>query len=315
MSVCCNPPESLAKKMDEIVSAAIGNGNHTPFQETKAEPLVAPMQQMSRDEFKKEYPSIDWCEYCQSNIVNGWHLNGLCAADKKSNEKPITHIENIYKLVVELNHRLEKVERRSADLLVQTRELKWGHEIKEDSPDETNRNVTKDAQESSHEHLMTLINECKTNINKFIEFMGSRSVDYELQFNKIRSWNEFFHENYNERIKKLEDQVKEINGQKFSEFHHLTPRVEALEKTKENSLHIEAFAFAFNDTVDKLNQRIDELWYSFDKNGVLVNRKPYKCPVCMPSLLNETLAQISLQSNPDKPLMCPACNGKGIVWG
>lgn len=44
-------------------------------------------------------------------------------------------------------------------------------------------------------------------------------------------------------------------------------------------------------------------------------RKPYKCPVCMPGLLNEASAQVLLQQNPNAPLICPACKGKGIVWG
>lgn len=78
-------------------------------------------------------------------------------------------------------------------------------------------------------------------------------------------------------------------------------RIEELEKERDKGI----------ERLKKLEEDIKKL------KEIHINKQkcPRKCPVCQPGLLNESLAQIALKKNPGEPLICPACEGKGIVWG
>jgi hypothetical protein len=84
-----------------------------------------------------------------------------------------------------------------------------------------------------------------------------------------------------DQLRKLETQVEEINGQKFSEFHRLTPRIEKLERH-----------------------------FSGDYQLIASQKIPHKCPLC------EGIGYWhSVENNIASGGQCKSCEGKGIVWG
>ena len=143
---------------------------------------------------------------------------------------------------------------------------------------------------------------------------------------------------YNTRIEKLEShyysdgdlysihgQIDNINKNDLTTDHQikfLEKRIEDLEVlVTDQRLHIRVI-------FDKINERIPD----FEKDEELrelvkkiissmrQEKTPYACPVCKPGQLNGAIAEIALRMNfihddlKDK-LICPACEGKGIVWG
>jgi hypothetical protein len=78
---------------------------------------------------------------------------------------------------------------------------------------------------------------------------------------------------------------------------------------------------------EELSKRIDDLEIEFKQVGSLIAEliynlasrpkpplEPKKCPVCAPGLMNKALAQIYMKNNPNEPLVCPACEGSGVLW-
>ena len=110
----------------------------------------------------------------------------------------------------------------------------------------------------------------------------------------------------------------------------LEETVNILKEKREAQFDYESFAFAFKDTMDKIDKKIEKLekWKeaAIDKNIQDVNRmreiekhfsgdyqlvastkKPHKCPVC------DGIGGTKISGVIDE--FCDPCAGKGIVWG
>lgn len=120
----------------------------------------------------------------------------------------------------------------------------------------------------------------------------------------------------------------------FVQYGDLVLKVKDLEQRYHGLLHDQDYLEErINRTyahIEKLEELIDEqsdyahLEHSIDRlNNIVVDliRKnskekiPHKCPVCNSPVLNGVLAQVSISIDPNKQIVCPACEGKGIVWG
>ncbi len=94
-------------------------------------------------------------------------------------------------------------------------------------------------------------------------------------------------------FKKLREEVDAITKQKFSEFHHIKPDIEKLEK---------------------LEKRIEEMC------AQSLKKVPHKCPVCdgCCRVLTEAAKHDfdgMLRAGLETSINCKACKGTGIVWG
>lgn len=112
------------------------------------------------------------------------------------------------------------------------------------------------------------------------------------------------HKEWWKRIEELESQVSAINKQKFSEFHHLKPDMEKLQKQIDNW---------------------EEEFYFLKDKLRCPDKKPHKCPVChgeIKILIDPATPMSGIQAmfgKRDENGMyykdCKACEGKGILWG
>lgn len=139
-------------------------------------------------------------------------------------------------------------------------------------------------------------------LEKRIDCLENKNIDHQIK-----------------RIAELEAQVIAINKQKFSEFHHLKPNIEELEKKiieLRNNLSMEISQIR-REEIENLKLQIKELERFQDitraqYEKVMENSRivPHKCPICYGQ-------KVSLQhdSNGGALSTCHPCEGKGIVWG
>ncbi len=138
-------------------------------------------------------------------------------------------------------------------------------------------------------------------------------------------------------IKKLEDQVKQINGQKFSEFHHLTPRVERLESNHlAQQLDPKVWAF-MHERLDKIESDLSsgdglkEIWLAInevrgklsglesfidDSRKVLKDdlEKHFQWYESVEHRLDLVQNQQTRAYQPRRPHQCPNCRGCGRLY-
>lgn len=225
--------------------------------------------------------------------------------------------------------RIDKLEqlytKTISEWIVRCRELEWAHEIKEDSPDETKRNVTKDAQEAGHEHIMQRINrlESLTDIANYKVFID----DFNIRVSKLEKLSFGGHAldrcaaDVLERLTKLETYM---NMEDRATASDVLLRLNELEKKREMVIDLESFAFAFNDTCDKIYKRIEDLENGAIKRiGILGNaladvstKKPHACPVCHGQTGYDLQSLEEVMANEGKTFKyCKACDGEGVLWG
>lgn len=235
---------------------------------------------------------------------------------------------------IDLDHRIEYLE----DWLETSGlEFKKGHEIKmpgdkADWPDvckqlektidridskvcfalNTVEEEIKKLQQSREAHTRnhTSIFERLDELKEYIGSYPNKEMIKKLEINLLQ--NDGYCVSLEGRIEKLEELTSEkyAHPDVISRIERLESRTKQLEHKEKIGLDLESFAFAFNDTMDKYDKKIEQLM-SKDTNIELIAKdiKPHKCPVCDGDGTYREDGKIYSGRH------CNVCEGKGVLWG